>query len=196
MNKITKIAMVVLSTLVTGSLFAAQDGALVHGDNASISSEGKLDVNLNILYAIQVNKLDDIDLGNFKSGLDSDLVGRDDFCVFTNAEAYAIGYFGGNGTGRGDSFIMANTGNSDLTIPYEIAMNTIDRSNNRTFLTDVENNKWIRHVGETRNRKNCDMDGEGFKPNVEIEITVKENVMLDAIPGSYKDTLTIIACPE
>jgi hypothetical protein len=195
MKKFTKLA-VILSTLATGSLFAAQDGALVHGDNTSIRSEGSLDVNLNVLYAIQVNKLDDIDLGSFRSGLDSDLQGSDDFCVFTNAEAYAIGYFGGNGTGRGDSFVMANTSDSNLTIPYEISMNTIDRSNNRTFLTDVENSRWIEHVSETRNRKNCEMDNEGFKPNVEIQVSVKEEIMLDAIPGSYKDTVTIIACPE
>jgi len=195
MKKITTLA-IILSTLLTSSIFAAQDGALVHGDNTSIRSEGNLNVNLKVLYAIQVNKLDDINLGNFRSGLDTDLTGSDDFCVFTNAEAYAIGYFGGNGTGRGDSFVMANTANSALKIPYEIKMKTIDRSNNRTFLTNVENSKWIQHVREVRNRRNCEMGSLGYKPNVEIEVKVKETTMLDAVPGNYKDTVTIIACPE
>ncbi len=195
MKKFTKVA-VALTTLLTANLFAAQDGQLVHGNNTSISSEGNLDVSLEVLYAIQVNKLDDIDLGTFRSGLDSDVAGNDDFCVFTNAEAYAIGFFGGNGTGRGDSFVMAKTDDASEQIPYNIKMSTIDMSNNKTFLTDVDNSRWIEHVREVRNRKNCEMDNAGFKPNVNIEVTVNEEVMLDALPGSYKDTVTVIACPE
>ena len=167
MKKFTKIA-VALTTLFTASLFAAQDGQLVHGDNTSIRSEGNLDVNLEVLYAIQVNKLDDIDLGTFRSGLDSDLTGSDDFCVFTNASAYAIGFFGGNGTGRGDSFVMAKTDDSSQRIPYNIKMSTIDMDNNKTFLTDVSNSRWIEHVREVRNRKNCEMDNVGFKPKIRL----------------------------
>jgi spore coat protein U-like protein len=195
MKNTIKLALTV-GSLLTASLFAAQDGELVHGSDTSISSEGNLDVSLEVLYAIQVNKLNDINLGTFKSGLDSDVSGQDDFCVFTNAEAYAIGFFGGNGTGRGDSFVMANVDNSNLTIPYDIKMSTIDVANNKTFLKDVENSRWIQHIGEVRNRKNCEMDDLGYKPNVNIEVSVKEGIMLDAIPGSYKDTVTIIACPE
>ena len=195
MKKFTKIAAVLLSTLVTGTAIAETQGQLVHGDNTSIRSEGSLDVNLNVLYAIQVNKLDDIDLGNFRSGLDSDLVGQDSFCVFTNAPSFSVTFTGGNTAG----FELEEDSNSALRIGYGVEMATIDNNDNRSAYQNVSHNVPFVNINETRNRRNCEMttsSGVEFLPNLELKVTVDDIAMMDAVPGSYKDTITVVASPE
>jgi hypothetical protein len=195
MNKLTKIAALMLATMVSGSALAATQGALVHGTDTSITSEGSLDVLLNIDYVIQVNKLDDIDLGNFRNGIDSDLVGQDSFCVFTNAPSFSVVFAGGNAAG----FEMKETNNNALRIPYGVEIATIDTSNVRSNFENVTHNVPHVNINETRNRKNCNIDNGNsvsYLPNLELKVTVDDLVMLDAIPGSYKDTITVVASPE
>jgi len=190
-----KLAAIILATMVSGSAMAATQGALVHGDNTSISSEGSLDVLLNVGYVIQVNKLDDINLGSFRSGLDADLIGQDSFCVFTNAQSFSIAFTGGNTAG----FELAETTNSALRIGYGVEVATIDTSDTRSAYQNVVHNVPLVNVNETRNRRNCEMTtaaGVEFLPNLELKVTVDDLAMMDAVPGSYKDTITVIASPE
>ena len=190
-----KLAAVMVATMVSGSALAATQGALVHGTDTSITSEGSLDVLLNIDYVIQVNKLDDINLGNFRSGLDSDLVGQDSFCVFTNAPSFNVTFTGGNTAG----FELAEDSNNALRIGYGVEVATIDNNDNRSAYQNVSHNVPHVNISETRNRRNCDITtsaGVEFLPNLELKITVDDIAMMDAIPGSYKDTITVVASPE
>lgn len=196
MKKLTKISALLAATIATGSVFAATQGALVHGDNTSITSEGSLDVLLNIDYVIQVNKLDDINLGTFRSGITGDLVGQDEFCVFTNAPSFSVVFAGGNTAG----FELEEETDSSLRIPYGVEMATIDSNDVRSAFANVSHNVPFVNINETRNRKDCMMDngsgGTDFLPNLDLKVTVDDIAMMDAIPGSYKDTITVVASPE
>lgn len=169
-------------------------GELVHGLDNTIRSTGKLGVNLKIAHAIQVNNLNDVDFGTFRSGIDSDLTVKEDFCVFTNAAAYKINYTGVEATSTGE-FQLKNITNAALRLPYEIKMATITRAGARTEVATVKSNNWITNVRELRNRRNCQMS-DGYKPNVELTFKITEGVMLDALPGTYNDVVTIVASPE
>ena len=190
-----KLVAIMAATMVSGSILAANDGALVHGDNTSITSEGDLNVLLDIDYVIQVNKLEDINLGDFKSGLESDKIGQNAFCVFTNAPSFSITFLGNNTSG----FELQEDSNSALKIGYSVEMATIDTNDTRSSYQNVTHNVPFTNINETRNRRNCDMTtnaGIEFLPNLELKVTVDELAMLDAIPGSYKDTITVLASPE
>lgn len=198
MKKLNKVLMGLLVLISTSTMATVTttpiQGELVHGTDNTIKSTGKVGVNLKIAHAIQVNNLDDVDFGTFRSGLDSDLSVKEEFCVFTNAAAYKINYTGVN-AGSDGSFQLTNTTNAGLKLPYEIKMSTITRAGAKTELSTVKSNNWISNVREIRNRRNCQMS-DGYKPNVELSFKITEGVMLDALPGTYKDTVTIVASPE
>lgn len=191
-----KLAVLIGATILSGSAMAATQGKLATGDNKSISSEGSLDVTLDIEYVIQVNKLDDIDLGTFKADLSTDLVGTDSFCVFTNAPSFNVTFTGGNTAG----FEMVENNNNSLKIKYDVEVATIDSGKNISQYKKVAHNSTLDNINETRNRQNCDMtksDGSlNYLPNLELKVTVEKDTVLDAIPGSYKDTITVLASPE
>jgi hypothetical protein len=194
MKKITKIAAIILAT-TTFAANAATDGALNYGTDSTITSTGTLDVLLNIDYVIQVNELNDLNLGNFQSGIGGDKVKSDDFCVFTNAESFSLRLHSNGLSG----WELEDTTNSANTIPYKVVLKSLDLTGNSSLLGNVVHNTTYAGLLETRNRKNCQMTNgatTAFAPNFNVEVTVEENDMLDAIPSSYKDTIVFVASPE
>lgn len=198
MKNLFKISAVVLAVLATGTLSAATQGNLAVGPTKAIQSQGSFDVKLNVGHVIQVDQLDDIDFGDFNSGLTAggDLSATDKFCVFGNNAAFRITMLGGNVAG----FEMDEDTNSALRIPYTVQLATVQQGTGVTgTFSDVTHNVPVVNITEKRNRRNCNMpDGAGvsFKPNLEVKVTIAENSLLEAVPGSYKDTVTVIASPE
>lgn len=195
MKKINKIAAIMASTVLVASVNAATQGALVHGNNSSISSTGTLDVTLDIDYAIQINELDDLNLGTFRAGSTTDMQGTDNFCVFTNAAAFALTVYSDNQ----DGFILRSINNSDL-IPYDVSIHSVDVNGNENLLeSQMVHNSEIRSITEVRRQKDC-IEGSGagsqFKPNMKVTVDVNENNLLSALPDTYKDTIVFVARPE
>lgn len=197
MNKKTILTAIVLGVL-SPSLYAATQGAIVYGDNTSIESTGDLDIQLQLPYVIQVNNLQDIDLGNFHSGTTvNDKNKGDRFCVFTNAQSFNIIFYSANPNG-GTPRLTA-TSNAALVIPYQLSLGKIDMTKTRYELNNISQGQVITDITETRNRVDCQMDGAngfGYYPNLVIRARVTQENMLAAIPASYKDTLTVMASPE
>jgi len=192
---------IILTTIILGAftptLYAATQGALVHGDTTTIESTGDLDVQLQVPYSIQVNDLNDIDLGNFLNGIGNDKNKGDRFCVFTNAQSFSIVFHSANPDGTTPR--LTSISNPALTIPYEILLGKIDMTKTRYFHDSISTDHVINNKSETRNRVNCQMNGAlgiGFYPNLVIRAKVSQSAMADAIPDSYKDTLTVMASPE
>jgi hypothetical protein len=193
MNKLIK-SLIILASLTANNLYAAEQGSLVYGDK-SINSSGNLNISLEIAHAIQINKLNDINLGSFRSAIDSDKVGNDNFCVFSNTESFSLSFLGENSEG----FNLNESSNSNMKIPYQVEIATINTSGIKSSYNRINHNTTLNNIIETRTDLNCESVNSGnlgFKPNLDIKIKVKENNMLDAIPGNYKDTITIIASPE
>lgn len=196
MNKKGIITAIVIGAF-TSTIYAATQGVLVHGDNTNIESTGDLNVTLEVPYAIQVNHLNDINFGDFQAGLNGGVNKGDRFCVFTNAQSFNIVFHSANPIGNIPR--LTSTNNSSLTIPYELHLGMIDMTKTRYSLDPISQGQAITNITETRNRLDCQMDGVngvGFYPNLVIRARISEGVLLDAIPDSYKDTLTIVASPE
>ena len=183
-----------LTSLITTNLYSAEQGNLVYGDK-TISSSGNLDITLQIAHAIQINKLNDINLGNFRSAIDTDKIGNDNFCVFSNSESFSLNFLGKNTNG----FELQELNNNNLNIPYQVELATINESGVKSSYRTVAHNAPITNITETRNDLNCESttnENLSFSPNLDIKIKVNERNMLDAIPGTYRDTITIIVSPE
>jgi hypothetical protein len=192
MKNITRKLIVALVSLNLFNLSSAEQGDLVYGDK-SINSTGNLNITLEIAHAIQINKLNDINLGTFKSSIDTNKIGSDKFCVFSNTDSFSLKFLGKNG----NDFNLEETSNSQLSIPYTVQLSTIDENDLNSTYREVAHNETINNITETRNVLNCVSYNTGeFLPNLELQIEVKERNMLDALPGNYKDTITIIASPE
>jgi hypothetical protein len=190
------ISALIVSAL-TSSIYAATQGTLVHGVDKNISSEGSLDLLLEIPYAIQVNKLNDIDFGNFNALDTGNLNKGDRFCVFTNAPSFNISFFSANPLGSTPRLTSIN--NSSLTIPYSLQLGQIDMTKTRYSLNGINHAETVSNILEVRNRLNCQMNlggGSEFYPNLVVRVKIEENDLLDTVPDSYKDVLTIVASPE
>lgn len=198
MKKLNKGLTVVAAALLSTGLMAANQGNLEHGDN-TITSSGDFDVRLNVRHAIQVNRLDDIDLGNFDSGVDTNKTGSEQFCVFTNAASFNLTVSGGQASG----FAMVEDNDPSLSIPYTVELATQDTSLNASAFQAVVHNQPIAGITEVRNRKDCSVinpgSGTGTNTNIDnmiVRVNVADVDMMDAVPGSYKDTITVVASPE
>ncbi len=192
MNKILKGIAITIIFLINTSIFSAEQGSLVYGDK-SISSSGNLDITLEIAHAIQINKLNDINLGTFKSAIDQDKIGKDKFCVFSNTDSFSLKFSGANG----NNFKLRERENSNLNIDYNVELAIVSKNGVISGYSEVENNTLVTNIVETRNELNCVSETTGeFQPNLELKVTVSEKNMLDSLPGNYKDTITIIASPE
>lgn len=199
MKNLNKGLTIIAATLLSTGLIAAEDGAIDRGFDNSISSTGKFDVKLKVKHAIQVNRLNDIDLGEFSSGDTTDVSGVEQFCVFTNSASFNLTISGEQSAG----FEMVEENDSSLTIPYTVELATQDTSLNATAYQNVTSNQTISGINEVRNRRDCSVinpsSGTGTNTNVDnmiVKVSVADNDALDAIPGSYKDTITIVASPE
>lgn len=193
MKKLNKVLTILAASIITTSAFAVEaQGELDYGNTNNIRSTGKFDVTLGLDYAIQINNLKDIDLGDFQSGTDSGAkTVSSDFCVFTNATSFSLNVAGGNA-----GFIMTEENDANLTVDYTVEIATKDVNDNPSAFQTVSHNQTITGISETRNRINCSLDNVGTKNNMLVQVSVSEQEMLDSIPGSYKDTITLIASPE
>tara|TARA_Y100000588_G_scaffold301278_1_gene323126 strand:- start:877 stop:1476 length:600 start_codon:yes stop_codon:yes gene_type:complete len=199
MKNLNKGLTIVAAALLSTGLMAAQDGAIDRGSDNSISSTGNFDVTLKVKHAIQVNRLNDIALADFESGITTGLSGVEEFCVFTNSASFNLTISGGQAAG----FELVETNDSSLTIPYTVELATQDTSYNATAYQTVTHNQPIAGISEVRNRKDCSVinpgSGTGTNTNIDnmiVKVSVADNDALDAVPGDYKDTITVVASPE
>jgi len=192
---IKTIGILIITTMIfLVNLQAAEQGNLVYGGK-SIKSSGNLNITLRVANAIQISQLNDINLGSFRSGLDTDKEGNDNFCVFSNSESFSLLVQGKNLEG----FRLNASSNNNLKIPYEVQIATISMTGIKGAYRNVNSNSTLSRITEVRKNLNCESISSGnlgFRPNLDIKIKIKEADMLDAIPANYKDIITIIASPE
>ncbi len=168
---------------------AATQGVLDRG-SCNLSSTGSVDINIQVAHSIQVNNLDDINLGQFNSGIDTNKTGSDSFCVFSNTSKFSLILSSENN--NNGSFRMK--GGSQF-IPYTLSMETLNKngtvSTTKNIVSGVKNSS----IAQSRNTFNC-VESNVFLPNVKINVNVADTAMLDVIPNNYSDVITVIASPE
>lgn len=168
---------------------AAIQGNLDRGD-CNLSSTGSLDIDIQVVHSIQVNQLDNINLGQFNSGIDSNKSGSDSFCVFSNTSKFSLIMSSEN---NNNGVFRMKGGNQ--YIPYSLEMNTLNLNGSvattKSIVSGIKNS----NISQIRNTVDC-MENGVFKPNVKINVNILEDSMLDVLPNNYSDIITIIASPE
>lgn len=179
--KPTKIAAsIALASLFAGAgampAFAANDGSL------GATSQGDLDVIVDIPKRVQIQGLNDIDLGSY--GGTGDLDKSDAFCVYSNAGGlYDLTTTSTNPDGN---TFRVTDGASFL--PYSVVVNDdTDPAGGQT----VDHNQTLTSLTGSSTSATC-----GGGTNASLEVTFAEADLQGALAGTYTDTITLLVEPN
>ncbi len=176
--------------------FAATQGNLAVGPTKAIQSQGSFDVKVRANYVIQVNGLNDMDFGDHDLSTSAREI-NERFCVFTNAESFDLTFFSANQV-AGQPYIV-NTTVPTEKIKYDFIFGKIDFNGVKYGTFPILSGQTITGIDELRKRRDCRVNrgaGVQYYPNVVIVGRIDGNNVLEALPGSYLDTVTVIARPE
>ncbi len=168
-----------LLTFGSVSTYAATQGTL--GGN----STGSIDITASKGEQAQITELNDIALGNWKTG-DPDLIGNDDICVYSSTGAYSVTVTSTNGDSV-NKFVLKD-GVSEIN--YNVSWDTDTQG--VVGLTE----------GTVRTGRNGDAtsvtcaNALNGSTNATLAISIPAATMAAATVGSYSDTLTILINPE
>lgn len=178
------------SILASGSVIAAEQGEESKGDS-SIISEGNLNITFKVPYLIELNGLDDIDLGEYQ--FDSvNNESSETFCVRTNSSVGFSVNFSSETSGGVAFQLESDDGNA--TLPYSLEMATIDSTGNMGTYSAVVGASDI-DVTEKRSAKNCSVAGVDTD-NVAIKVTVDGDMSDLSNAHDYSDVLYVVVSPN
>ncbi|MFI2812279.1 hypothetical protein [Microbulbifer zhoushanensis] len=163
---------------------------LVFAVPSAVMAAGETDskdilINLTIPERIVVDQLDNIDLTPTAG---NDAAGEDAFCVGgTGFATYSIQFDSGNGS-TADQFLLANTTNASLTVPYSVGYSNDETASSATS-TATQGDLL---PGNARRDFRC---GVGYE-NAKLFVSVLADDWQDSAGGSYSDTLTVLVTAE
>jgi len=171
-------------TVLIGA-FAVLAPAAMAADQGAIdaTSEGNLEVTLELPELVRISDLQDIDLGTFAGAA---LDGTDDVCVWSTTRAYSIT---ATGDGGGGAFTLTgNTGGDFLAYTVEWAESAGQTSGTAlTSGTSLDN--------RTTTATSTDCNG-GNDNNATVIVAVAEDDLAAVTADSYSGTLTLLVAPE
>jgi hypothetical protein len=147
------------------------------------TSQGEIDVILNLSKVIQISSLTDIDFETVTP--DANATATESFCVYSNAEAgtYTIETTSTHGTGQ--AFAMKHETLTN-TLPYTLTMNGGDGE--KTLLNGTESTDSF-----TANGTDYDCDSNN---NATLAATVLASDLESRPSGGYSDTLVLVVSPD
>jgi len=156
---------------------AADQGAI------DATSEGSLEVTLELPELVRISDLDDIDLGTFAGAA---LDGTDDVCVWSTTRAYSIT---ATGDGGGGSFTL--TGNTS-GVPLDYAVEWAENAG-QTSGTTLSTGTVL--SGRSTTATSTDCNG-GNDNNATVIVAVADDDLAAVPADSYSGTLTLLVAPE
>lgn len=135
---------------------------------------------------IQINQLDDINLGNYKFG-QGGLSDEDQFCVYVSPNnSYNINIYDNTGTGN---IFKLNSGSNE--IPYRVFFRTTS-----TNYYPVSNGSTI-GTFRANSSQNCTIqEGNIGGERAYIRLEISESDLIDSIPSTYKGQIYLTVSPE
>lgn len=149
------------------------------------TSEGKLDVLLELGKVIQISKLADIDFNTVTPDANADLVASDSFCVYSNSAVGTYKITSTSTQGTGTDFAMKHGSKTD-TLPYTLTMNGGAGKKPLTSGT----------ISTDSFAANGTAFDCGTSTNATLEATVLAADLASRPSGSYSDTLTLLVTPD
>jgi hypothetical protein len=165
-----------LAFSITGSAFAGNDGSL------GATSEGNLELDLQVLDSVEISSLDDIDFGTYGGTNTGGINQGDAFCVYVNGgDGYTITPTSSNG-----SFALLGDTNAE-TIAYTVKL--------VGAATGASSASASSYAGATAtftgsNSRDCDSAN-----NASVDISIDEQDIRDVATDTYQDTLILTVNP-
>lgn len=162
-----------IAVMIAANSFAATDGTV------GATSEGTLEISLNIADEVRISNLVDIDLGQFSG---ADLTGSSPACVYRSGTGnYEIT---GSGSGAGGAFTLAD---GATTVAY-----SVDYTDDAGAETLTAGFALANQTGGDPAETDCATNGDTGL----VEVTVLETDMAGLTAGAYAGTLTLIVAPQ
>lgn len=179
MKNITRATLLASALFTSGVGFAATQGTI------GATSEGTIDIEVDVQDLVRISGLSDILLG-FDATVAGDVVGSSTACIYRNgAGTYSVE---ATGDGAADAFILANGVN---TLPYSVSWDDEVSGANAAGVTS--GTVLTAQSGANTQADDCSVGGGA---NAFVEITVDRNDVVAAPIGTYTGTLTLLVTPE
>jgi hypothetical protein len=173
----TRAALIGALAVLAPPAMAADQGAI------DATSEGNLEVTLELPELVRISDLQDIDLGTFDGAA---LDGTDDVCVWSTTRGYSIT---ATGDGGGGAFTLtANTSDDFLDYAVEWA-----ESAGQTSGTPLTSGTSLGNLTTTATSTDCN---GGNDTNATVIVAVAEDDLAAVTADSYSGTLTLLVAPE
>lgn len=170
------VSVVALASITVPMAFAATDG------NLGSTSQGQLDLDLQVLDSVEITSLTDIDFGQYGGGDTGGINSGDAFCVYVNGgDQYTITPTSTNG-----SFVLVGDTDSD-EIEYTVKL--IDAATGAAAASAV-----------AYNTASASFTGSNYRDcqsinNASLDISIAEQEIRDATTDTYADTLILLVNP-
>ncbi len=174
LNKI--VSALALASVAVPMAFAATDG------NLGATSQGQLDLDLQVLDSVEITSLTDIDFGTYGAGDTGGINSGDAFCVYVNGgDDYTITPTSTNG-----SFVLLGDTDGDA-IEYTVKL--AGASTGAAAASSVAYNS-ASATFQGSNYRDCQSID-----NASLDISIAEQEIRDATTDTYADTLILLVNP-
>ena len=170
-----KVIATVIAGLMSTSAMAALDGSM------GSTSEGRIDLDLEVLDSVQISALNDVDFGQYGGADTGDINGGDAYCVFRNGgDGYTITPTSTNGS-------FALTGGTGDSINY-----TVRLAGAATGAASAAAVSYNTASGTFSGNAATDCGGAN---NASIDVSITEADVRAVSSGTYADTLILLVNP-
>jgi len=153
------------------------------------TSQGQLDLDLQVLDSVEINRLGDIDFGTYGGTNTGDIGASEAYCVYVNGgDDYKITPTSNNGAATDDTDKFHLLGDTDAdeimyTVKFVGAANGAAAANTTTYNTASATFQG----SKLRTCNNTD--------NAQLHIDIAEQEIRDATTDTYQDTLILLVNP-
>lgn len=179
-------------SIFAGLIFMPSAFAQLSQGTLGSTSQGQLDLDLQVLDSVEISRLNDIDFGTYGGGQTGPLQRTESFCVYVNgADAYKITPSSTQGAASEDSSKFMLVGDTDGDeIMYSVKFAGAATGAASASAVDY-GTQTASFLGSQY--RNCGASAPG--DNAELAIDIPEQEIRDATTDTYQDTLILLVNP-
>jgi hypothetical protein len=153
------------------------------------TSTGKIDLDLQVLDSVEINRLGDINLGSYGGANTGDLASSEAYCVYVNGgDDYKITPTSSNGAASDDNEMFHLLGDNDA----DEIMYTVKFAGAATGAAAASINKYGDASTSFKGSKLRDCNNAD---NAQLHIDISEQEIRNATTDTYQDTLILLVNP-
>jgi hypothetical protein len=170
-----KVLATVIAGLLSTSAFAATDGTL------GSTSEGRIDLDLEVLDSVEITALNDIDFGQYGGGDTGDINDGDAYCVFRNGgDDYNITPTSANG-----KFALVGVLGDEINYTVKLA----------GAATGADSASAVSYSDTSATFSGSASRDCGSADNASVDVSIVESDIRAVSTDTYSDTLILLVSP-